>query len=52
MAGNLSWGLVSACGRYGPCGRLLRVGGVRRISTTQILIWQYLKARVERGRND
>lgn len=52
MVGNVGWVLVSVCGRCGTYGRLLRVGRVRCISTTQILIWQYLKARVGRERND
>ena len=28
MVGNVSWGLVSVCGRCGTCGRLQRVGKV------------------------
>ncbi len=51
MVGNVSWGRVPVCGRCGTYGRLLRIGRVR-CSATQILIWQYLEARVGRERND
>ena len=52
MVGNVSWGLVSVCGRCGTYGRLLRVGRFRCISTKQILTWQYLEVRIERERNE
>ena len=52
MVGNVSWGLVSVCGRCGTCGRLLRVGKVCCISTTQTFIWLYLEARFGRKPND
>ena len=52
MVVNVSWGLIPVCGRCGPCGRLLGVGKVCCISITQILISQYLKARVETKPND
>ena len=37
MLGNVSWRLVSVCGRCGTCGGLLRVDKVCCISTTQTL---------------